>query len=266
MASISVHPIENRSTPAIAQLQNQEKFISKVNRVAKEIFSEALYWGKLALGAFIVITLVKTVFLYPITSIALAVLTGVIYKHRHEISGAVDLHFSMLKNTLKIEPWFKEIQDKQVILGKIPLQNKDHGERLREMGVTSVIALVEEKELDKTHLLAHSVTPSIWQEKGIEFTKIIIKRSDPISIETLDKAVAVMEAAKKKEGKSYVYCHAKGSMGAMITAAYLMKSHGVSLQEARKLIEKQKPTIKFDLQELGQLVEYDGHIRSQKNN
>lgn len=264
MASIPINPIENRLTPAIAQIQNQEKFTAKVNRVAKEVFSEGLYWGKLALGAFVAITLVKTVFLYPITAIALAVFGGAIYKHRHEIAGAVDLHFSMLKNSLRIEPWFKEIQDRQVILGKIPLQNKDHGEQLRKMGVTAVVALVEEKEQNKTHLLARPVTSLIWQEKGIDLTKIIVKRSEPLSIETLDKAVAVMEATKKKGEKSYVYSNSKGSISAIITAAYLMKSHGVPLQEARELIEKQKPTIKFDLQELGRLVEYDGHIRNQK--
>jgi protein-tyrosine phosphatase len=264
MSSISVNSRDNLSISPLGTNQTKEKLITKVSEVAKEIFSEAVYWGKCALGALVVITLVKAVLLYPITAIALVILGGTLYKHRHDTASAVKLHFSMLKNTLKIEPWFKEIKERHVILGKVPLQNKDHGEQLRKMGVKTVVALVEEKELDKKPLLAHPVTSSNWQEKGIGFTKIIIKRSEPVSIETLDKTVAVMEATKNKGEKSYVYCNSNGSISAMITAAYLMKSHRIPLQEARELIEKQKPTIKFNLQELGRLVEYDGHIRNQK--
>jgi len=264
MSSLSVNPTENRSAPILAFDRNPESLISKIGKVAKEVFLEAVYWGKLVVGAVIVITLVKAVLFYPITAIALGVLGVVIYKNKDAIAGKIEFHFNMLKNTLKIEPWFKEIKDRQVVVGKVPLENKGHAEQLKKMGVAEVVALVEEQDLDKKHLLARLVTPLIWQEKEVGFTKIIINHSKPLSIETLDKAVAVMDSVKKKGAKSYVYSSGKSSVSGMITAAYLMKSHGVPLQEARQIIENQKLSMNFDLQELGRLVEYDGYIRNNK--
>lgn len=260
MASVTLRSPGQVQPLFIHQNLEGQGFLVKTSAIAKSVFAEVKPFGKLAIQTWLVIQIVQATLLYPITAICLALISGVAYRNRSHIVNTYLLHADMVKHYLKRKSWFKEIGDYKVVLGGIPLENKNHAPKLQDMGVKRVIALTEEEEGSTIHLMANPVSYQKLQAFGIDSKELIIKAGEFVSVEALDVLVDSMKEIKAQNGKTYLYAKSGSLQSAIVAAAYLIKAEGLSATEAIQVIQKEDPSIKFNEKALGRVLSYDLHV------
>ena len=252
--------------PVLVVHQNLEEqgVLAKTSAIARGIFSEVKPFLKVGVIAWVAIQLFQAVLLYPITVICLAVLSRVAYKNRHHIVNAYLLHVDRVNDSLGRKSWFKEVGNYQFILGKIPLENKNHAQKLKDMGVKRVISLVEKEESSTMHLLANPVSYQKFSALGIDVKELVIKDAGLLSIEELDVLVGSMEEIKAQNGKTYLYAKSTSSQTAIVAIAYLIKSEGLNAAEAIEVMKQQEPSMKLNEHALGRILSYDLHVQCKR--
>lgn len=245
--------------PAVNTIPSQG-YTSKVKDFAKKAFSTLFSWGQFALKIFSIVVVIHVIASHPIITIAASILGFIAYKNRHTIAYVASLYACVFKNFIGITKytWFNEIND-NIILGGIPLQNKNHPKKFQEMGVTDVICLAEEFELKTTTCVTTPVSPSTWQQQGIQFKHLPAKDFLPVSMETLDQAVARMhEIVDRKRGKVYAHCKAGVGRSAMVVICYLIKHKGYSAEAALAFVKAKRPSINLNTDQRARIYEYAG--------
>ena len=161
-------------------------------------------------------------------------LVGIALRHRfyYEIS--------LIYTVCTQRQWWHEISP-DVVLGAIPLTH--HVTQLKAQGITHVIALLEDFELEQG--IVHPATANLWQQQGIAHIHTPVKDFQPIPIETIREVVERMQEIRRSNplAKFYIHCKAGRGRSAMIVLADRL-SPWVNNQQLQKRINQEILSLK----------------------
>ena len=138
--------------------------------------------------------------------------------------------------------WYSRIDD-TLILGSIPF-GADYTKSLIESeGVTAVLSLNEEFELDNLRWFNWNryLTAEEWNSLGVRWKCIPSPDlSGPPSLEVIQKGVEFLKEQSLKEGTTYVHCKAGRRRSCAIVLAYLMEREHCSPKEAAEIVRSKR--------------------------
>lgn len=153
--------------------------------------------------------------------------------------------------------WWSHIAPFKLYLGALPLKNEGHLERISELGVTRVLSMVENFEIEDGWLNI-PVKKEDWEEKGIEVMHIEAVDFLPLKWEEIDCGVDYLAEMLENGETVYVHCKAGRGRSATIVIVYLMKFHHLSFDEAYKFVHEQRPQINLNIQQKEAIFDYFG--------
>ncbi|AYV75800.1 MAG: hypothetical protein Terrestrivirus3_69 [Terrestrivirus sp.] len=124
------------------------------------------------------------------------------------------------KIKLRKDEWFTQIND-NIILGAIPLNNLDHLNSLKKLGVKTVISVIEEFERDET-IGIKPVSTEEWNKNGVQNYVFSVEDFSGIPVKKLNE---IVDLINEKVGSDKVYIHCKSGIGrsALVTICFLFK-------------------------------------------
>jgi atypical dual specificity phosphatase len=181
----------------------------------------------------------------------------------------VSLMYNIVSNwyTPTTHEWWTEM-DGRIYVGAIPLKDKNllayyykyesHCDQLKELGITDVISMNKEFELNSATLLSTPVSVDDWKKNGI--VQHIFETGDfkAISVETINKCITLIENILKDVNKKiYLHCKAGKGRSIIIYACYLIKKNpSLPIQEILKYISNKRSTASLNEEQLQNIHDY----------
>lgn len=153
--------------------------------------------------------------------------------------------------------WWSHIAPFKLYLGALPLKNEGHLEEISKLGVTCVLSMVENFEIEDGWANI-PVKKEDWEEKGIEVMHIEAVDFLPLKHEEIERGVDFLAQMLEKGETVYVHCKAGRGRSATIVIVYLMKFHHYSFDEAYQFVHHQRPFINLNLQQKKAIFDYFG--------
>lgn len=162
---------------------------------------------------------------------------------KYYLNYSIQLANSQFFSALGIWNWYDKIIELKngasVFLGALPLKpgtlRDQDGEIYKDFkakGIGAILTVVEPFENHSEGYLHSAVTPKDWKEHGFDQLQLPAEDYGTLPMEDIEKGVAYMESMMK-QGKS-VYVHCKAGMGRslLIVVCYLIKNHGMTVDQA----------------------------------
>ncbi len=187
--------------------------------------------GRFALGATVAVFVITAVglsslppaFIIAFTVVAVAGIVFAAISQRHLLIYEISLLYTMCGQ----KRWWNEVSE-DVILGAIPLEH--HSNRIKDEGVTHVITLLEDFELQRG--LVSPVTKFQWEEEHITHFHAKAPDFEGVSITHIDMIVRHMERVRrrarraKEQAKFYIHCKAgRGRSATIVVVDRLLQKH-----------------------------------------
>lgn len=147
------------------------------------------------------------------------------------------LAYNVVMEKITSRQWYNRV-DQTVILGALPFKSMTD-ELVRKENVRGVITMNEEYE---TKFFCNS--PEEWRAAGVE--QLRLSTVDLTGVPTMDHIQRGVDFAlqHQNEGTSvYIHCKAGRSRSATVAAAYLIKLHCWSPEEACQMLASVRPHI-----------------------
>jgi len=136
------------------------------------------------------------------------------------------LLYNVVMERLSSRQWYNRI-DENVILGALPTKGMTQ-QLANDEHVTGVLTMNEEYE---TRFFFNTLEE--WQAAGIENKRVALPDMVAApSDKQIDEGLAFISDHKQRGGCVYVHCKAGRTRSATIVAAYLMKEHSWSAEQA----------------------------------
>ncbi|MBI5274523.1 MAG: dual specificity protein phosphatase family protein [Chlamydiales bacterium] len=132
----------------------------------------------------------------------------------------------------------------EIYLGAIPFTNRDHLSQLQDLGIQHVLSCIEPFET-KRSLFGSPVSKQKWEQAGMHRMELPIEDFTIPSLEQLHLGSDFIHEAVQ-HGPVYVHCKAGRGRSASMIAAYLIKYHHMEVDEAVKIIKKNRPIVKLE--------------------
>ncbi|KAA0723447.1 Phosphatidylglycerophosphatase and protein-tyrosine phosphatase 1 [Triplophysa tibetana] len=164
------------------------------------------------------------------------------------------LAYNVVMEKISARQWFNRV-DQTVILGALPFKSMTE-ELVQKEQVRGVITMNEEYE---TKYFCNSVEE--WQTVGVE--QIRLSTVDMVGVPSLEYIHRGVEFALKhrEEGTSvYIHCKAGRSRSATIAAAYLIRVHGCTPEEAYKMLASIRPHVLIHSGQMEMLQKYHKEV------
>jgi atypical dual specificity phosphatase len=148
-------------------------------------------------------------------------LTGSIYR--------ATLLWDIVKNAYdpkNVFPWWNQI-DAQIYLGAIPLLNKNHITKFKELGIDAVVTILEMFEIQTDTYISQPVKGVDWKANNIENQLLLTQDYSPIQMDKLNKGVEFMHDQITNGHTVYVHCKSGKGRSPTLIACYLLK-YGLS--------------------------------------
>ncbi len=169
--------------------------------------STAAVFALPAAGAAVGIAIAPWVLAACKTALGCAILlTAIAVRHRFRYD------LSLIYTVCTQREWWHEISS-DVVLGAIPLIH--HVEQLKVQGITHVVTLLEEFELERG--IAHPATAALWLKSGIKHFHIPVKDFQPVPTEAIQNVVAFMQEIRRVDRLPKFYIHCKAGRGRSAT-------------------------------------------------
>ncbi|MBA2367950.1 MAG: dual specificity protein phosphatase family protein [Candidatus Protochlamydia sp.] len=177
-----------------------------------------------------------------------------------------DSYFSSFSKKVKYEvslgytkmgqnDWWTKIEPYNIYLGALPLMNEGHLEKIAELGVTGVLSMVEDFELEAGWVNV-PVTPLDWDKAGINVEHIKAVDFCPLTHAEIERGVAYLAVMLEQGQKVYVHCKAGRGRSATIVVAYLMQYQLLSFDEALSFVKDQRPQINLNSYQRQAIINY----------
>ncbi|XP_065145576.1 phosphatidylglycerophosphatase and protein-tyrosine phosphatase 1 [Paramisgurnus dabryanus] len=160
------------------------------------------------------------------------------------------LAYNVVMEKISSRQWFNRV-DQTVILGALPFKSMTE-ELVQKEKVRGVITMNEEFE---TKYFCNSAEE--WQDAGVE--QIRLSTVDLVGVPSLEYIHQGVEFAlrHREQGTSvYIHCKAGRSRSATIAAAYLIRLHGCTPEEAYKMLVSIRPHVLIHSGQLDMLQKY----------
>lgn len=238
------------------------RYEETITRLFKRVVYSPLIWTSLLfIRLFAVSWLGLEIFYLP------CLLGFLFFKYHHRLFYEVTLTALIARHLFSKEryPWWNRVND-QLVLGALPLQNYQHGEKLTEERVKVVVSCVESFERTTDTFLAEPIRESFWREKDIEVVHVPLADCGAFNVQTLDQKVAqVMQKVsglnRDNNEKLLIYCKAGQGRSAMLMIALLMKTENIGFNEAHTRVKRGRDQVRLNAKQRRALLNYEGHLR-----
>lgn len=151
--------------------------------------------------------------------------------------------------------WWTKIEPLKLYLGALPLTNQGHLDEIVKLGVTHVLSMVEDFEIEDGWFDT-PVKGLDWEEHGIVTKQIKAVDFLPLKQEEIEEGVAYLDTLLEEGKMVYVHCKAGRGRSASIVIVYLMKHHGLSFDEAFAFVKEQRSQINLNNEQREAIFEY----------
>lgn len=151
--------------------------------------------------------------------------------------------------------WWTKIEPYNIYLGALPLKNEGHLEKIAELGVTGILCMVEDFELEAGWVNV-PVTPQDWEKIGINVEHIQAVDFNPLTRSEIERGVAYLAVMLEQGHIVYVHCKAGRGRSATIVVAYLMQYQLLSFDEALSFVKDQRPQINLNSYQRQAVIDY----------
>lgn len=155
------------------------------------------------------------------------------------------------------ETWWSRIAPFNLYLGAIPLKNEGHLEGIHALGVTRVLSVVEDFEIEDGWFNI-PVKKEEWESLGIEMIQIKAADFLPLKLEEIETGVEYLASLLEAGETVYVHCKAGRGRSATIVICYLMKYHSLSFDEAYQFVYDFRPQINLNVEQQKAIFDYFG--------
>uniref|UniRef100_A0A3P9J7A6 Phosphatidylglycerophosphatase and protein-tyrosine phosphatase 1 n=1 Tax=Oryzias latipes TaxID=8090 RepID=A0A3P9J7A6_ORYLA len=163
------------------------------------------------------------------------------------------LSYNVIMEKLSSRRWFDRV-DETVILGALPFRSMTA--QLLEQNVRGVITMNEEYE---TKLLCNSAQE--WRAVGVEQLRLsTVDLTGVPSLQHLHRGVEFVLQHRERGGCVYVHCKAGRSRSATLVAAYLIRLHCWTPEEACHKLRSVRPHILVRPAQLDVLRKYYSQV------
>ncbi len=173
------------------------------------------------------------------------------YTYMQKIKYEVSLFYTKISSNA----WWNRITPYNLYLGALPLKNKGHLDKIVGLGVTHLLSMVEDFEIEDGWF-NKPVKENDWADLGIFFKQIRVVDCLPLKKEQIDEGIDYLTEILATGNVVYVHCKAGRGRSASIVIAYLMKNQGVSFNEALSFVQRQRPQIKLNKQQRQAILDY----------
>ncbi|MBN3303714.1 phosphatidylglycerophosphatase and protein-tyrosine phosphatase 1 [Amia ocellicauda] len=164
------------------------------------------------------------------------------------------LAYNVCMEKVSARRWFDRV-DQTVLLGALPFRPMTE-QLVREENVRGVITMNEEYE---TKYLCNSTEE--WQSAGVQQLRLsTVDLTGVPSLENLHRGVEFALRHRQQGGSVYIHCKAGRSRSATLAAAYLIRLHCWSPEEARAALAAVRPHILVRSAQMEVLRKYHGQV------
>lgn len=222
------------STQSSSSLSSTHEGSSLNNRVSgafSRTIRSPLFWTLIALGVAITFSanlLSEKTTIPPTISKSLALFSAffaavLLYKKPRKIWYEATLAGVVVTSGLGMQTWHNHV-DENIILGAIPLHNKEHHKTLvNNHKVGAVLSLVHEFEARDSSLFSEPVLEEEWKKIGVSYLRLGVTDFQPPSIEQTHQAVNFIHQEAMNHKITYVHCKAGMGRSAFMVICYLLK-------------------------------------------
>jgi protein-tyrosine phosphatase len=139
---------------------------------------------------------------------------------KKELYYEISFLYTIFNSAYGDQSWWSEI-DKNIVLGALPLHHQM--ERIKDLGITHVISVVEPFELEPG--IVRPIQPKQWEDEGIVHKHIVAKDFVGVPQDKIDAAVKYMAGIlqNKPNAKFYIHCKAGRGRSTTIVLCFKMK-------------------------------------------
>ncbi len=179
---------------------------------------------------------------WALTAIKVVVAVGILFvaiAFRHRFYYDLSLLYTVCTQS----QWWHEISP-DVVLGAIPLTH--HVDKLKEQGITHVITLLEDFELQRG--IIHPATKPLWEQHGIEHIHMPTRDFEAVPVDTIQTVTSRMRDIRQAnpQAKFYIHCKAGRGRSASIVVAHRLfpKLSGQQRAELKQLVDQEIALVK----------------------
>ena len=166
--------------------------------------------------------------------------------------------------------WWNPIKDTHLILGAIPLKNKNHHIKIlnladrsnEEKPKLSVLTLLEPFEIYSEGPFSIPVTPKDWKDLNVDQKIISAADFKPLSQNEIKEAVLYLEKQNDLGYKTYVHCKAGRGRSATAVVCYLIKKYGYSAETAKEKVKECRSQISLNTHQWRAIKTYETSIHT----
>lgn len=164
---------------------------------------------------------------------------------------------SLAYTQISANDWWTKIEPFNIYLGALPLKNKGHLQAIADLGVTHVLSVVEDFEMEDGWFNS-PVTAEDWKAYGIAFENIPAVDFSPLSHSEIETGVDYLARMLGEGHTVYVHCKAGRGRSATIVIVYLMQFENLSFDDAFALVKEQRPQINLNDYQRQAIFDYFG--------
>nr|XP_029494671.1 phosphatidylglycerophosphatase and protein-tyrosine phosphatase 1 isoform X1 [Oncorhynchus nerka] len=164
------------------------------------------------------------------------------------------LAYNVVMEKVSSRRWFNRV-DQTVILGALPFKSMTN-ELVQTENVRGVITMNEEYE---TKYFCNSVEE--WKAEGVEQLRLsTVDLTGVPSLENLHRGVEFALSHREKGSSVYVHCKAGRCRSATLAAAYIIRIHCWSPEEACQMLASVRPHVIIRSSQLEMLRRYHQQV------